>query len=225
MRIALFGGSFNPVHNGHLAIAEAARDGLRLDRILLVPCARPPHKDAPDLAPGRDRLAMIRLALRGRRALGVTDIELRRPGPSYTIETVETLRATAGGRGGGARREFYLLVGADMLADLPRWREAGRLVRLVRVAAAARPGWSLAPIRRALARAFGPAFVRGLARRRFDAPLVDVSSTAIRRRARAGRPLRGLVPDAVAAYIRRTGLYRRAGAPRDHVPSRRRKSR
>ena len=214
MRTALFGGSFNPVHVGHLAIAEAARDGLRLDRVLLVPCARPPHKDAPDLAPGRDRLAMIRLAIRGRPGLGVSAVELRRRGPSYTVETVEALRAAARRRRGAdasraGRETLYLLVGADMLADLPRWRKAGRLVRLVRVAAAGRPGWSLATIRRALARAFGAAFVRGLDRRRFDAPRIGVSSTAIRRRARAGRSLHGLVPDAVAAFIRRRGLYRR----------------
>jgi nicotinate-nucleotide adenylyltransferase len=208
MRTALFGGTFNPVHDGHLAIAEAARVGLRLDRVLFVPCALPPHKEAASLAPGHDRLAMLRLAVRGRPGLGVSAVELRRPGPSYTIETVQALRAAARRRGRPAG-PLYLLVGADMLADLPRWREAKRLVRLVRVAAAGRPGWSLGSIRRALARDFGAAFVRGLDRRRFDAPRIAVSSTAIRRRARAGRSLRGLVPDAVAGYIRRRGLYRR----------------
>ena len=212
MRIALFGGSFNPVHNGHLALAEAARDGLRLDGVLLVPCAVPPHKDASALAPARDRLALLRLAIRGRPGLGLSDLELRRAGPSYTLHTVEAVRAAMRRvRGRGARRgrdALYLLVGADMLKDLPTWFRAKRLVRLVNVAAAERPGWSLAAIRRDLARVFGPAFVRGLDRNRFDAPRLALSSTAIRRRVRAGRSIRGLVPDAVAACIRRRGLYR-----------------
>jgi nicotinate-nucleotide adenylyltransferase len=103
---------------------------------------------------------------------------------------------------------MILLVGADMLADLPAWYRAQDLVRRARVAAAGRPGWTLAALRRPLARAFGAAFVRGLDRCRFDAPLVDVSSTGVRRRVRAGRSIRGLVPDAVASYIRRRRLYR-----------------
>jgi nicotinate-nucleotide adenylyltransferase len=216
MRIALFGGSFNPVHVGHLAVAEAARDGLRLDGVLLVPCRRPPHKAAPGLAPGRDRLAMLRLAVRGRPGLAVSDVELRRAPPSYTIHTVAAVReamrrVSRGSRGGarGGRDALYLLVGADMLMDLPGWYRARRLVRLARVAAAGRPGWSLTALRKPLARAFGAAFVRDLVRGRFASPGIDVSSTEIRLRVRAGRPIRGLVPDAVAAYIRRRGLYRR----------------
>ncbi len=210
MRIALFGGSFNPVHVGHLAIVEAALDGLRLDGVILVPCAVPPHKDVSGLAPARDRVAMLRLAIRGRPGLGISDVELRRKGPSYTLHTVEAVReAMRRARGGRRRRDaLYLIVGADMLKDLPNWYRAKRLIRLARVAAAGRPGWSLTALRRPLARAFGAAFVRALERNRFDAPLLPVSSTAIRRRVRAGRPVRGLVPDAVAAHIRRRRLYR-----------------
>lgn len=201
MRLAVLGGSFNPIHVGHLAVAEAAREALALDRVLFVPCALPPHKPPDDLAPARDRLAMVRLALRGHPAFAVSDIEVRRPGRSYSVDTVAALRATT-------RGALFLLVGADMLAGLPTWREARRLVALARVAAAGRPGWSFDALRPRLARAFGAAFLRGLDRRRIDAPLVGVSSSDIRRRARDGRSIRYLVPEAVARYIRRRELYR-----------------
>jgi nicotinate-nucleotide adenylyltransferase len=214
-RIALFGGSFNPVHAGHLAIAEAARKALRLDRVLFIPCRLPPHKSSSELAPARDRVAMLRLAIRGRPRFRVSCVELRRPGPSYTIRTVEALRRRlAGGAPGRPPPELILLIGADMLADLPTWYRANALVRRVRVAAAERPGWSIDSLCRPLARAFGDAFVRGLERRRFDAPRVAVSSTEIRRRVRAGRSIRGLVPDPVARYIRSHGLYAGGGRGR-----------
>lgn len=213
MRVALFGGSFNPIHVGHLTAAEAARESLRLDRVLFVPCRRPPHKPPDDLAPARDRLAMVRRAVRGHPAFAACDIEIRRPGPSYTVDTLETLRASMGsaarrkGRGTGGAA-LFLLLGADALADLPKWREARRVARLARVAAVGRPGWRLQTLRRPLARAFGRAFVEALDRRRIDAPRVDLASRHIRRRLRAGRSIRYLVPEAVERYIRDRGLYR-----------------
>lgn len=206
MRTVLFGGSFNPVHVGHLVMAEAAREALRADRVLWIPCREQPHKGRGDLAPARDRLAMVRLAVRGNPRFAVSDIEVRRPGPSYTIDTVERLRRSTLKQ--KPRAAWFLLLGADALADLPKWRHARRLVRRARVAAVGRKGWTKAAALRALARAFGPGFARGLSRRWVDVPRIDIASHDIRRRVREGRSIRRLVPEAVERFIRRRGLYR-----------------
>jgi nicotinate-nucleotide adenylyltransferase len=206
MRIVLFGGTFDPVHTGHLAMAEAAREALRADRVVFVPCRVSPFKRGAQAAPARDRLAMVRLAVRGNPRFGVSDIELRRPGPSYTFDTVERLRRSMPSK--GERIEWFLLLGADALAGLPRWREARRLVTRARVAAVGRAGWPKAALLRALARAFGPRVARGIERRWIDAPRLDIAAQDLRRRVRAGRSVRHLVPDAVERYMRRRGLYR-----------------
>lgn len=187
MRIGLLGGSFDPVHCGHLALAEAARDRLRLDRVLLVVAAGQPLKAGGAAAPAEDRYAMALLAVRGRPRLEVSDLELRRPAPSYTVDTLRELR-----RGLPPGTELILVLGADALADLPRWREVREVRRLARVVGCGRPG--SAP----------PAGADGL----IEAATPDVSSTEVRRRVAAGEGLEGLVPDDVAAYIRERGLYR-----------------
>jgi len=187
VRLGLLGGSFDPVHLGHLALAEAARDRLRLDRVLLVVAAGQPLKPAGPAAPAEDRYAMVRLAVRGHPRLEASDLELRRPAPSYTVDTLREIR-----RGLAPGDEIVLLLGSDALADLPRWREAAALRTLARVAACARPG--------------GPAPAGADLVLEADTP--DASSTEVRRRVAAGQSVAGLVPGDVAAYIAERGLYR-----------------
>jgi len=196
-RRGLFGGTFDPPHLGHLALAEWARDALGLDRVVFMPAGDPPHKRGRPLSPVAARVAMTRLAIRGHRDFEVSRLEADRRGPSFTVDTLRALRA----RHPGVR--WYLLMGEDSLADLAEWHEPAAIVRLATPVVAARPG---ARARRA-ARAFGRRVIR------LDNPGLDVSSSAVRERARLGRSIRFLVPDAVAGYVERTGLYRgHAGA-------------
>ncbi len=192
-RVGLFGGTFDPPHLGHLVLAEWARARLALDRVIFMPAGTPPHKRGRRLSAAAHRLAMTRLAARGNPAFEVSALEARRRGPSFTVDTLQALRA----RHPGAR--LFLLLGADSLAEFATWREPAAIARLATLVVAARPG----PAPRALAGA--PRVVR------LDNPVVGISSSALRARARAGRPLRYLVPDAVAAYAARHRLYRRGG--------------
>ncbi len=181
-RFGLLGGSFNPIHIGHLVIAERACEELKLGRIILVPTGDTPMKDPRSLAPARHRLAMARLAVRGSR-LTVSPCEVSRRGMSYTIDTVEALEPD------------FLVIGADSLAALPRWHRIRDLAARVTFAIAARPG-------------FKPGRVPGYIRHTFvRAPLLDISATDLRERLRTGRSIRWLVPDAVERYIRRHGIY------------------
>jgi nicotinate-nucleotide adenylyltransferase len=200
-RVALFGGTFNPVHCGHLRVARAAMDELDLERVILMPCARPPHKTAEDLAPGADRLAMCRLAAQGDARLEVSDLEMRRPGPSYTVETLRALRAAR------PEAELVLLVGADMLRDLHLWRQVEEIVRLARVVTLPRAGVDPGPLND-LGRRIGSEAVDRLLKDVLATPLVDIASTEVRRRVRSGEPIDELVPAAVARYIAEHHLYR-----------------
>ena len=187
MQIALLGGSFDPVHAGHVALAEAARDRLGADRVLLVVAAGQPLKAGGAAAPPEDRYAMVRLAVRGRARLEASDLELHRPPPSYTVDTLRELR-----RGLPPEAGLLLLLGADALADLPRWKEAAAVRGLATIVGCTRPGR-------------GPP---AGADRVLEAATPDVSSTEIRRRVAAGEGIEGLVPGDVAAYIAERGLYR-----------------
>ncbi len=186
MRIGVLGGSFDPVHLGHLALAEAARDRFALDRVLLVVAAGQPLKPSGPAAPAEDRYAMVRLAVRGRPRLEASDIELRRPAPSYTVDTLREIA-----RGIGPLDEVLLLLGSDAMADFPRWREAEAIRALARLVVCPRPG--------------APAAPGGDDRLEVETPAV--SSTDVRRRAAAGEGLEGLVPEDVAVYIAERGLY------------------
>ncbi len=186
MRLGIFGGTFNPIHLGHVVLAETAREVLRLDRVLFIPTGQPPHKAVRGVLPGPVRLAMIRQAIRGQPAFAASDLELRRSDVSYSIETVRLLHR----RFQDAR--LFLLIGADMLAV--RWVAWKEIKRLCTVAVVRRPG--AAPRRR-------EAGVTWLAM-----PQIDISSSDIRRRLRAGRSIRYLVPPAVERYIRQHRLYR-----------------
>lgn len=194
-RLGILGGTFDPPHVGHLALAEWAREELRLDRVLFVPAGAPPHKRSAS-TPAASRLALTRLAVRRNVAFRVESMEVRRSGPSYTVDTLRALAA----RHPGA--ELWLIVGADMYATMDTWREIGEIVRLAAVAVAARSGARL--VRRA-AWAKGGRGVHFLGN-----PILDISSSAVRERARAGRSLRYLVPDSVARAITAQRLYRRS---------------
>lgn len=199
-RIALFGGTFNPIHLGHLEVARAAMAELDLGRLVLVPSARPPHKTGERLAPGEDRLAMCRLAVGDDPHLEVSDVELRAEGPSYTVNTLRHFRAER------PQAELLLLVGADMLRDFHLWHRVADIVRLARVVTMPRPGVEVGPLAD-LRQSLGDDVAERLLSDMLHTPLVDVSSTEIRRRVACGEAIEDLVGPAVARYIREHGLY------------------
>ena len=202
-KLGILGGSFNPIHLGHLVLAETAREALGLERVIFIPAKLPPHKTAAALAGGADRLAMVRLAVAGNPAFAVSDIELRRPGVSYTVDTVRALREKL-----GAGTQIYFLIGMDTVAELGAWREVAPLARLCKFTPLSRPG-EPRPDAAALERAVGRLPARSILKRALAMPLIGISSSEIRRRVADGRTIRYLVPDAVAAYIRRKRLYAR----------------
>lgn len=202
--LVLYGGTFNPIHLGHLIVAEEVRRRFGAgQRVLFMPAAQPPHK-AEDLAPAHHRLAMVRLAVADNPGFDVSDLELTRTGPSYTIDTVRELQRRE------PERRVRVLVGADSVPELPTWREAPALVRESQIVVAARPGWDVGRLD-ALRDAFDAEVLDGLRRHWFDTPLVGISGTEIRRRLRAGESVRYWVPAAVEEYVQRNGLYGTGG--------------
>jgi nicotinate-nucleotide adenylyltransferase len=193
LRIGLYGGTFDPIHLGHLRAAENAREALALDLVAFVPSAVPPHRTAPASRP-EDRLAMTRLATGAYAAFAAWDDELRRAGPSYTVETVAALVSAR------ASDSFVLVVGADTWPEIPSWREPERLLSLVEVAVVERPGFASPEPSLPFPRALGVRRVGGIG--------LPLSASAIRERARVGGSLRFLVPDPVADFIAERGLYR-----------------
>jgi nicotinate-nucleotide adenylyltransferase len=192
MRVVVLGGSFDPVHLGHLRLAAEARAKLGADRVLLVPAAAQPLKAARRLAPAADRLAMLRLAAAPHPWLEVSEIELDRPGPSYTVDTLRALRADL-----GALAEIFFVAGADVLRELDRWYRADEIFRLARFVVATRPGHGL-EVPPALAGRVTPLEIEAL----------PVSATEVRARLASGSGADDLLPAPVAAYIREHGLYR-----------------
>jgi nicotinate-nucleotide adenylyltransferase len=201
-RVGTFGGTFDPVHNGHLALARAALDTVGLDRLLFVPAARPPHKKEGSEASFTDRTRMISLAIASETRLGQSTVEAEREGPSYTVETLRTLAQEL-----GPGVEIHLVVGADSVWELGTWYEAGEIFRMARFVVAPRPGWELPGPDDSLPGLTGEQ-IEALRR----APVLpvqwDVSSREIRRRVREGLGIADLVPAEVEAYIREKGLYR-----------------
>jgi len=198
MKIGVLGGTFNPVHNGHLLIAGVAKDALDLDVVYFIPAARTPLKDGTEILPARHRVEMVRLAISAFSYFKLSEIEIDRPGPSYTVDTIAGLRENI-----GAQNEIYFIIGLDSLAQLPQWKEPGRLIKLCRLASVPRPGYSL-PEMTALEKA-----IPGLSKRLtvLDKPLTDISATEIRERVKKGLSITGLVPAPVAEYIKKNGLY------------------
>ena len=184
-RVGVFGGTFDPVHVGHLAIALAALEAVPLERVLFVPARRSPLKDRDPLASVADRVTMLEAAIAGEPRFSLSRVELERDGLSYTVDTLDALRSQG---------ELFLILGSDALADLARWRRPDRIRELATILVAARPGAPEPdPVHRA---------------RAFDAPRLDISSRELRARAARGMSLRYLVPDAVWEHITKRGLYR-----------------
>jgi nicotinate-nucleotide adenylyltransferase len=203
-RIGLLGGTFNPPHLGHLLLAQEAHDQLGLDRVVFVPVAVPPHKEADGDPGAAARVELCRRAVGGDDRFDVSTLEVERGGASYTVDTLREIHATSPGD------ELSFIVGGDMASSLPTWREPADVLRLARLAVAERDGVRRADILDRLSSLPGAAERVDF----FDLPRVDVSSSLVRRRIAAGHPIRYLVPDSVAEYITANGLYRSAvGSP------------
>lgn len=200
--IALFGGSFNPIHHGHLIIARAVAERLGVARLILIPSAAPPHKSADGLANARDRLHMARLAVETDPTFEVSDVEVRRSGPSYTFLTVEEYR-----REEGPETPLYWIIGGDTLPEMHTWYRVRELTELCRIVTAVRPGYEQ-PDLTALGNVLPAACVRQMVADILPTPRIDISATEIRERVRTGRSIRYLVPSSVRDYIEQCGLYR-----------------
>ena len=207
--VGILGGTFDPIHLGHLALARAARSSLGLDEIVFVPAARPPHKLGRPISSPSDRLAMVELATEGEPATAVSRVEIDRSGPSYTVDTVEALLEEA------ARADrpvdLTVILSAESFADVPDWHAADRLVGLATIAVAPRPGHPL-PDPTALAGRL-PGLIGRLAV--IHGTLPDISASKIRALVAAGRPIDHLVPPRVAAYIEEHHLYREPATRKD----------
>ena len=190
------GGTFNPPHLGHLVCAQEAYVQLRLDRVMLIPARIPPHKPVDHEPGAQHRLELCRLAVAGDERFTVSDLEIDRAGPSYTVDTLKELHSQA------PDSELFLILGGDVAAGLPLWHQPERVLSFATVAVAKRPGTRKSAVDEALHS------IRGGERAQFfQMPRIGISSTLVRRRARAGIPIKYIVPDAVASYIEEHGLY------------------
>ena len=197
LRLGVLGGTFDPVHLGHLILGETARGQLSLDKVLFVPAGQPWRKAGRALAPAEERVAMLWLGIEENQDFDMSEVEVLQAGPSYTADTLEWLYEQQ------PDAELFFILGQDALADLPNWRRPQRILELARLAVARRPGESAGLVETAAA-------LSGLGERAvwIEMPLIEISATAIRERVRRGLSIRYLVPDAVPAYIRERGLYR-----------------
>ena len=187
MRVGIFGGTFDPPHVGHLIAAQEVHHQLGLDRLLLVPASVPPHKRDREIAPGEVRMEMLRAAIAGDERFEASDMELRREGPSYTVDTLRELREAH------PEAELFLAIGADQVVELGTWRGTDEIFRLATVAVFARSGQA-------------PETEREV--RVVDVPEMELSSTEVRRRVKDGRPISYMVDREVERVIGREGLYR-----------------
>ena len=196
-RAGILGGTFDPIHYGHLVIAEDARVALQLEKVLFIPAREPPHKPKGSYSPFQDRVRMTELAISGNPYLELCLIEAKRPGPSYSVDTLRDLQATL-----GPGAELYFIVGMDSLSNILAWHQPKELISLCRLVVAERAGYQvdLSELERALP---------GLRERMvlIDTPELSISSTDLERRVRCGLPIRYQVPPDVERYIREHGLY------------------
>jgi nicotinate-nucleotide adenylyltransferase len=200
MRLGLFGGSFDPVHFGHLLLAECCREQLALDQVWFVPAAVPPHKRDAHLTDGAKRLDMLRLATGGEPAFVVSAIELDRGGLSYTVDTLEAIRAQL------PDAEIFLLLGSDSLAELTTWRDPRRICQLATPVAVRRPGSPEADFA-VIADCVSPERLSEIRGHTVEMPLVGFSASDIRSRVAAGKSIRYRTPRAVEQYILHSRIY------------------
>ncbi|MGN0075346.1 MAG: nicotinate-nucleotide adenylyltransferase [Parafannyhessea sp.] len=196
-RLGIMGGTFDPIHNGHLVAAEQAFDDLGLDTVVFMPAGRPAFKQDKQVSAGEDRYAMTLLATSDNPHFLASRFEVDRPGITYTADTLERLRAIY-----PENVELYFITGADAIADIVSWREAGRMASLARFVGATRPGYDLGRAKSAIARSGLSFDVTYL-----EVPALAISSSYLRERVRRGQSLRYLTPDAVTGYIHKHKLY------------------
>ncbi len=190
-KIGILGGTFDPVHMGHLVLAEQVRERLKLSRVLFIPCLSPPHKTRRKLSLPEDRFRMTSLAVEGNRCFSISDMELKREGPSYTVDTLKQLRQTYRGA------EIYFLTGSDVLDEIHTWKSPEEIYKLAKMAIAVRPGFDDFDRENRFAKKSLVVDITGL----------DISSSQIRERVKRGQSIRYLVPSRVEEYIKRKKLY------------------
>ena len=188
MKIGILGGTFNPIHIGHLILAEEAREKLKLDKIIFVPAYLPPHKDNSDIIDAHHRYKMVKSAIKTNRHFLVSDIEIKRDGRSYTIDTIKELKKIH------PQDELLFIIGSDLLKYLDDWKDLGDIIKMVKFITVTRPGYLLEKI---------PAYITTVAIR-----AVDVSAFEVRKAIKENRSFRYLVPEKVLSYINKYGLYR-----------------
>lgn len=192
MKIAIMGGTFNPIHHGHLICAEQVRDGLGYDKILFVPSARPPHKSQPDMVSAEHRYSMVLLATASNQSFEVSRIELDREGPSYTIQTLSTLRNKY-----GTSNDLAWIIGADSLIEYKIWKDFDGVLDQCTMIATTRPNYDLQLV---------PSKIRNRVKT-YRITGIDISATEIRQRIKKNLSIQYLVPDSVAEYIYEHKLY------------------
>lgn len=198
-RIGLLGGTFNPIHAGHLIVAEETLEALHLDKVVFIPCFLPPHKDDRTVASARHRLQMVRLAVKGNPRFTFSDLEISRKGKSYTVETLKTFRRLC-----GETAEIFFLMGVDQILDIATWKHPEEVFRLANVVVLTRPGYDLRRLSGKWRKKICPVQVSP----------IGISSTEIRKRLKAGRSIRYLATEGVRRYIVRHKLYRRKDGDR-----------
>ena len=199
MRIGILGGTFDPVHVGHIFVAEEARIRLSLERVLFVVAGNPWLKVEQGISPSEHRIEMVRLSIAKHKQFYISTVEVERGGPSYTVDTLEELRTTTGAN------DYYLILGRDSFTELPLWKEPERIVEMCKLVVVPRIGTNLPELRDVAAR------IKGLSRESvvtLDSPMIGISSSGIRQRVARGLPIDYLVPGEVEKYIVAHGLYR-----------------
>lgn len=197
-RIGIMGGTFDPIHLGHLVTAEAVRIKYGLEKVVFIPAGRPPHKQGVKITPAWQRYIMAVLATNSNPYFSVSPIEVNRPGPSYTIDTIRELRVVW-----GAQTELFFITGADAIQELAAWKNIQELLSMCHFVGATRPG-CLCTIDAVIA---GLGVLGRRRIHRLATPELDISSTDIRERVRQGRSIKYIVPESVEAYIKKEGLY------------------